>query len=138
LARGPWIDRGRARRRATAICQEAGVVVPTVDISARALSGGNQQRLVVTRELAATPRLLVAAQPTRGVDVAARTAVHGALLRARARGSAVVLVSADLDELVALSDRVLVMRRGKLAGPLPAGPVTAAAVGRLMADGRRT
>jgi simple sugar transport system ATP-binding protein len=138
LARGPWIDPGRARRRATAICQEAGVVVPTVDISARALSGGNQQRLVVTRELAATPRLLVAAQPTRGVDVAARTAVHGALLRARARGSAVVLVSADLDELVALSDRVLVMRRGKLAGPLPAGPVTAAAVGRLMADGRRT
>jgi ABC-type uncharacterized transport system ATPase subunit len=103
---------------------------------ARTLSGGNQQRMVVARELAGGRELLVAENPTRGLDVAATAFVHGELRRLRAKGTAgVVLVSSDLDEVLELADRILVMVRGRLT-EVPAGVRSRAAVGALMLSAR--
>ncbi|MCU1503999.1 MAG: transporter ATP-binding protein [Ilumatobacteraceae bacterium] len=92
------------------------VRVPSLDATVGQLSGGNQQKLVVGREVSRAPRLLVAAQPTRGLDVGATAFVHGELAALRAAGCAVLLVSLDLTEVMALSDRIVVMRDGAIAG----------------------
>ncbi len=112
--RGPWIDRGAARRDTTRIVRDYGVRTPGIEVPAFALSGGNQQKLVIGREMSGQPTLLVASHPTRGVDVGAQAAVWEALRTARADGLAVLLVSADLEELIGLSDRLVVMLRGRL------------------------
>jgi simple sugar transport system ATP-binding protein len=95
----------------------------------RSLSGGNQQKVVVGRELASSPRLLVASQPTRGVDVGAMQSIYDELLTARRSGAAVLLVSFDLDELLPLSDRVAVLYRGKIVATYAASDVTPALLG---------
>ena len=95
--RGPWIDRKAARRDTERIVREYGVRTPGVDVPAFALSGGNQQKLVVGREMSGSPRLLVASHPTRGVDVGAQATIWDLLRQARADGLAVLLVSADLE-----------------------------------------
>lgn len=98
---------------------------PGIDVDAAALSGGNQQKLVVGRELAGDPALLIAAHPTRGVDVGAQAGIWEHLRAARAAGLAVLLVSADLDELIGLSDTIKVMFGGRLvadADPLTVTP----------------
>src|SRR5205085_12060142 len=88
-------------------------------LSAMSFSGGNQQKLVVARELRTTPKLLVAAHPTRGVDVRAAATIRNAIVETAAAGAAVLIVSSDLEELRALSDRILVMRNGVVARELP-------------------
>lgn len=135
LARGPWIDRRAARRRARDLCRELGVRPADAEAPAFTLSGGNQQKLVVGRELAGRPRLLLIAHPTQGVDVAARDVVHGALERARRQGTAIVVVSADPAELAALADVVLVMRRGRVTARLDRAALSAERIGILMAGG---
>ena len=103
----------------------------------RQLSGGNQQKLVLARELSlASLRFLLAAQPTRGLDAGAVEAVYREILRARERGAAVLLVSSELDELLAIADRVLVIYRGQIVGERPGGPDQSEAVGRLMSGQR--
>jgi simple sugar transport system ATP-binding protein len=92
------------------------------------LSGGNQQRLVLARELAGNPPLLVVEQPTRGLDIAASAAIHERLIAARERGAAIVLASADLDELIMLADRLLVLFEGRPKEVMP----DREAVGRAM------
>jgi simple sugar transport system ATP-binding protein len=99
----------------------------------RTLSGGNAQKVVVARELAETPKVLIAAQPTRGLDVGATQFVRNELLRLRAADTAVLLVSADLDELVALADRCLVIFEGQLVGDLLPEQATRERLGMLMA-----
>ncbi|MCA2977868.1 MAG: ABC transporter ATP-binding protein [Myxococcaceae bacterium] len=101
-------------------------------LRAGALSGGNQQKLVVGRELAGAPKLLVAVQPTRGLDLAAVDAVRGRLLDFRAGGGAVVLVSLDLDEVLALSDRLLVVHDGRVTGEFPREAFDERVIGRRM------
>ena len=91
------------------------VRTPSISVAAFTLSGGNQQKLVVGREMAAGPSVLVAAHPTRGVDVGAQALIWDTLRDARAQGLAVLLVSADLEELIGLSDRLIVMLRGRIA-----------------------
>ena len=135
LCRGPWIDRRAARRRARDLCAELGVRPADVDVPAFTLSGGNQQKLVVGRELAGRPRLLLIAHPTQGVDVAARDVVHGALRQARRDGTAIVLVSSDPEELAALADVVLVMRRRRVIARLERPGLSAERIGLLMAGG---
>jgi simple sugar transport system ATP-binding protein len=81
---------------------------------ARGLSGGNQQKLVIAREFARDPRFLIASQPTRGVDVGAIESIHSRILQARDQGMAVLLLSSELDEIMALSDRVLVLYEGRV------------------------
>jgi simple sugar transport system ATP-binding protein len=97
------------------------------------LSGGNLQKALLAREIAREPKILLAAQPTRGVDVGAAEFIHGKFLELRARGGAVLLISEDLEELFALSDRIAVMYRGRVVGDLPVGEATTERVGLLMA-----
>ncbi|HCW00734.1 MAG TPA: heme ABC transporter ATP-binding protein, partial [Acidimicrobiaceae bacterium] len=117
-ARGPWLDRSSARAAAGTILSDFDVRAPGVDTTARALSGGNQQKLIIGREMASRPRMLIAAHPTRGIDVGAQAAVWDELREARREGMAVLLVSADLEELIGLADRLVVMLRGRIAAEL--------------------
>jgi general nucleoside transport system ATP-binding protein len=102
------------RQSARQIIQQFDIRTPSEETPAHALSGGNQQKAVVARELSGDPKLLLASQPTRGVDIGATEFIHRQLIRARSEGRAVLLVSADLDELLALSDRIGVMFKGRI------------------------
>jgi ABC-type uncharacterized transport system ATPase subunit len=131
-ARGFWIDRRSAKRRTEEIMREYDVRSPSADVPAHALSGGNQQKLIVGREMAANPQLLVAGHPTRGVDVGAQAAVWEQLRTARASGLAVLLISADLEELIGLSDTLLVIYRGRIVAELDPQTVTPKELGSHM------
>lgn len=110
---GALLHPGRVAAWARAVVQRYDVRPRRTDLPAAALSGGNRQKVVVARELDGDPDILVAAHPTRGLDVRAEADVHRMLLEAKARGCAVLLVSADADELASLADRTLIMSRGK-------------------------
>ncbi|OQY22325.1 MAG: heme ABC transporter ATP-binding protein [Anaerolineaceae bacterium 4572_32.1] len=107
-----------ARQRATELKEEYEIMAPSVDTSARLLSGGNLQRLILAREISAQPELLVAVQPTRGLDVGAIEGVQRLLLAQREAGGAILLISEELDELFSLSDRVMVIYEGQIVGEL--------------------
>jgi simple sugar transport system ATP-binding protein len=108
-----------------------------VDVPAQTLSGGNQQKVVLARELSRPLRLLVVAQPTRGLDVGSMEFVHRRIVSERDQGTAVVLVSTELDEILGLADRIAVMYRGKIIGEVPAG-ADPEEVGLLMAGQAQT
>lgn len=134
-AMGPgfaWIDRGGARARTKEIIDEYDVRTPGIDVAAYALSGGNQQKLIIGREMASQPKLLVAAHPTLGIDVGAQAAVWDELRKARINGLAVVLISADLDELIGLSDTLYVMYSGRLTARLDPATITPKELGSYM------
>jgi len=97
------------------------------------LSGGNLQKALLAREIAHNPRILLAAQPTRGIDVGATEFIHGQFLDLRARGGAVLLISEDLEEIFHLSDRIAVMYGGRILADLPVEQATVERVGLLMA-----
>ena len=103
-----------------------------VDLPIRALSGGNQQKVVVARELESDPELIIAAHPTRGLDINAAQFVHQQLIDARNRAKAILLISADLEELLSLSDRIAVMYNGRIAGILQPSETDEAQLGALM------
>jgi simple sugar transport system ATP-binding protein len=107
----------------------------TLDIEARGLSGGNQQKLIIARELQRDPKFLIAAQPTRGVDVGAIEFIHGRILDARSRGAGVLLVSSELDEVMSLSDRILVMFDGKIVAEFAHDQADEKTLGRFMGGG---
>jgi simple sugar transport system ATP-binding protein len=135
-AKGWFIDRRAARADTERIMQEYDVRAPGPDTLAVALSGGNQQKLIVGREMSAGPRLLIAAHPTRGVDVGAQAVIWELLKDARAEGMGIVLVSADLDELIGLSDTLHVMLRGGLVATVDPGRVTPEELGGYMTGAR--
>jgi simple sugar transport system ATP-binding protein len=126
------LDLAAARRDTERIVAEFDVRTPGVDVPAAALSGGNQQKLVVGRELSGDPVLLIAAHPTRGVDVGAQAGIWEELRRSRARGLAVLLISADLDELIGLSDSIAVILRGRLVATADPATVTPEELGAAM------
>jgi simple sugar transport system ATP-binding protein len=130
--RGFWIDRGGARADTERIVRDYDVRTPGIDVAASALSGGNQQKLIVGREMSGDPVLLLAAHPTRGVDVGAQAQIWDALRSARADGLAVLLISADLDELIGLSDTIDVILRGRLVGTADPRTVTPEELGSAM------
>jgi simple sugar transport system ATP-binding protein len=132
FARGPFIDFRARRERAEALLTQYDVRPPDPARRIAELSGGNQQKVVVARELDQAPRLLVIVQPTRGLDIAAVAAVHGRVREARDRGAAVVLVSLDLEEILALSDRVCVLFEGRVNGELKRGELDERAIGARM------
>jgi len=131
-AKGPWINRAGARKDTQRIIDEYDVRTPGIDTAARALSGGNQQKLIVGREMSGEPRLLVASHPTRGVDVGAQAAIWGHIKQARRAGLAVLLISADLDELIGLSDTIQVILRGRMVGTYDPSTVTPQDLGAAM------
>jgi simple sugar transport system ATP-binding protein len=126
------IDKGAARQDTARIIEEYDVRTPGPDVLARALSGGNQQKLIVGREMSSDPVLLIAAHPTRGVDVGAQAAIWDHIKAARRKGLAVLLISADLDELIGLSDRIEVILRGRLVGSFDPSDVTPQQLGSAM------
>ncbi len=125
------LDVGRAHAFAAALVHEYRVTTAGLDHPIAALSGGNQQRIVIARTLAQAPRVTIAVNPTRGLDLAATAAVHALLAASAAAGAAVLLLSTDLDELARTCDRLLVIYRGRLLGPV--APSDRARVGALMA-----
>ena len=129
---GVWINRDGARADTERIVREYDVRTPGIDVLASALSGGNQQKLIVGREMSGEPVLLLAAHPTRGVDVGAQAAIWDALRTARAEGLAVLLISADLDELIGLSDTIQVILRGRLVAGADPRSVTPEELGSAM------
>jgi general nucleoside transport system ATP-binding protein len=132
IARHGLVDRSAAREDTERIVKDFDVRTPGIDVTAGALSGGNQQKLVVGRELSGDPVLLIAAHPTRGVDVGAQAGIWAELRRARAAGLAVLLVSADLDELIGLSDTLAVILDGRLVGTADPATVTPEELGSAM------
>jgi simple sugar transport system ATP-binding protein len=134
---GALIDRRASRADTARIMQEYDVRAPGPDTLAVALSGGNQQKLIVGREMSAAPRVLVAAHPTRGVDVGAQSVIWELLKDARAEGMGIVLVSADLDELIGLSDTLRVMLRGRVVATLDPARLTPEELGSHMTGAAR-
>jgi len=132
FAKGPRIDFEGRLSRTTSLLEAHDVRPRAPSLRLGALSGGNQQKLVVARELDASPKLLVAVQPTRGLDLAAVDAVRSRLLDFRAQGGAVVLVSLDLEEVLALSDRVVVLYEGRVTGEFTRGEFDERLIGERM------
>jgi simple sugar transport system ATP-binding protein len=141
FARRQLIDWRAARRHAEEIIAGFDVRCPGPNAVTRLLSGGNMQKLILGRELSASPRLILAAQPTRGLDIGAVAYVHEQLLAARRRGAGILLISEDLDELLSLSDRISVIYRGRLSAALPRAEFDVGRIGLMMAghgfDGAR-
>ncbi|GAB2752455.1 ABC transporter ATP-binding protein [Amycolatopsis magusensis] len=132
VASGQLLDIAGARKDTERIVAEYDVRTPGIDVPAAALSGGNQQKLVVGRELSGDPVLLIASHPTRGVDVGAQALIWEQIRQARANGLAVLLISADLDELIGLSDTIRVMLRGRLVSEADPATVTPQELGSAM------
>jgi ABC-type uncharacterized transport system ATPase subunit len=126
------------RRFAEDLKDRFDISAPSVETDARLLSGGNLQRLILAREIASDPRLMVAVQPTRGLDVGAISTVHRLLLDQREAGSATLLISEDLDEILGLSDRLAVMYEGRIVGLFDAAEADVGEIGLLMTGGSLT
>jgi simple sugar transport system ATP-binding protein len=127
-------DRG-IRERARQVIRDFDVRPADPDLPARALSGGNQQKLIIGREFELRPKLLLVSQPTRGVDIGAIEFIHRKLVALRDAGCAVLLVSAELEEVTALSDRLLIMREGRVVGEVDPKQATVEEIGLLMTGG---
>ncbi len=132
IARGPFLNRSAMRRVAAERLDRLGVTYANLSDPAKSLSGGNQQRLVFAREIAGDPSLLVVSQPTRGVDLNGIAAIHRILRTFRDNGGSVFLVSEELDELLDLADRILVIAGGRIVGQRDANDADMAELGRLM------
>jgi len=133
---GGRIDYRASANATAAMMQQFDVRAPSVDTTARSLSGGNQQKLIIARELFRQPDVILAVQPTRGLDVGAIEFVHKQLVEERDKGKGILVVSFELDEVLDLSDRILVLYQGKIVGEFASGTVERATLGLLM-GGRR-
>jgi simple sugar transport system ATP-binding protein len=134
-SRGPLLQLRRIRELAQRVIQNYDVRASGPDVPAWQLSGGNLQKVVLAREFSGDPVVLVAAAPTRGLDVAGIETVHEYLRSAAALGVGVLLISEDLDEILALADRVAVMYEGQIVGVRDANIATVEELGLLMAGG---
>ncbi|MCX5092450.1 ABC transporter ATP-binding protein [Streptomyces sp. NBC_00365] len=131
-AKGFWLDIKGAQEDTRRIVEEYDVRTPGIDVTAASLSGGNQQKLIVGREMSHKPRFLIAAHPTRGVDVGAQAAIWDQIREARREGLAVLLISADLDELIGLSDTLRVIYNGRLVADADPATITPEELGSAM------
>ncbi|MGI9167756.1 MAG: ABC transporter ATP-binding protein [Pyrinomonadaceae bacterium] len=132
---GVFLDNGAIRRRADEIIEAFDVRPPNPDLPARALSGGNQQKLIIGREFDVHPKLLLVSQPTRGVDIGAIEFIHRKIVALRDSGCAVLLVSAELEEVTSLSDRLLIIHEGRIVGEVDPKVATIEEIGLLMTRG---
>lgn len=132
-ARGLTINRAAIQRHAAELVEQFDVRTPSIETAGGSLSGGNQQKMVVAREFSRPIRLLIAAQPTRGIDVGSIEFIHNQIVAKRDDGVAVLLVSSELDEILALADRIIVMYKGEIIGIVPREEATREGLGLLMA-----
>ena len=138
VAVGPrraWLNLDAIRRKTEKILKDFDVRPPNPELIARALSGGNQQKLILGREVEQSPRLLLVAQPTRGVDIGGIEFIHRHLVEMRDAGCALLLVSSELEEVTALADRLLVMRQGRIVGEVDPARASMEEIGLLMTGG---
>ena len=135
IARGWFIDDAAARALAQGLKDGYSIAAPSIDTEVRLLSGGNLQRLIIAREIESGPRVMVAVQPTRGLDVGAIEAVHRVLLARRDAGAAILLISEELDEILALADRIDVIFEGRIVGSFSADVADITEIGLLMTGG---
>jgi ABC-type uncharacterized transport system ATPase subunit len=126
------MDHGRVRAHSEKLIHQFGIKTAGPDAAAKSLSGGNLQKVILARELSTGPRLILAAQPTRGLDVGAAEFIRAKMIEECERGAAVLLISEDLDEILSVSDRVAVMYEGRVVGMRPAGEVTREQIGLWM------
>jgi general nucleoside transport system ATP-binding protein len=136
FSKGAFMNPEGARTFTRQVIEAFDVRTPGTDVAAVALSGGNQQKLVIGRELLTKPKVLIAAHPTRGIDVGAQAAVWDAMRDAREEGLGILLISADLEELIGLSDRLLVLFHGQVVAELNPQEVNAAELGSYMTGAR--
>ena len=134
---GVLLDNGAIDRRAREIIKDFDVRPANPDLPARALSGGNQQKLIIGREFDLKPKLLLVAQPTRGVDIGAIEFIHRKLIALRDSGCAILVSSAELEEVTALADRLLVIHEGKIVGEVDPKVATTEEIGLMMTGGHR-
>lgn len=123
------------RRRTKEIINDFDVRPPNPDLTAKSLSGGNQQKLIIGREFELNPKLLLVSQPTRGVDIGAIEFIHRKLIELRDAGTAILLVSAELEEVTALADRLIVLREGKIVGEVDPAKTSVEEIGLMMTGG---
>jgi simple sugar transport system ATP-binding protein len=130
-----FLDQSAIRERAQEIIEGFDVRPANPDLPARALSGGNQQKLIIGREYKVNPKLLLVSQPTRGVDIGAIEFIHRKLVALRDAGCAVLLVSAELEEVTSLADRLLIIHKGRIVGEVDPKVATIEEIGLLMTRG---
>ncbi len=133
FSRGIFLNFSAMNSFAQRLVEQFSVKTPTLETPIKNLSGGNIQKLIMARELARKPRVLIAAQPTRGVDIGATEYIHQQLLAQRQAGTAILLISEDLDEILSLSDRIAVIYEGRIMGIVRRGEATVEQIGLLMA-----
>jgi ABC-type uncharacterized transport system ATPase subunit len=133
FAHGIVMDEAQERKNAEELMEKFDIRAPDIFVKTSSLSGGNQQKAIVAREFSRPIKLLVAAQPTRGLDVGSIEFIHNQIVRKRDEGAAVLLVSAELDEIMSLADRIAVMYAGRIVGVLPAEKADRQTLGLLMA-----
>jgi simple sugar transport system ATP-binding protein len=136
FSRSGFLNLGAIERHSRRLISDFNVKTPSHETRGKSLSGGNIQKMVLARELSRKPRVLVAAQPSRGLDIGATEYVHEQLLQQRTEGTATLLISEDLDEILSLSDRIAVIYEGEIMGVVEADKATAEQIGLLMAGVR--
>jgi simple sugar transport system ATP-binding protein len=136
-ASGGWMDHGAMQAATAAMMERFDVRPRNPNLRSRSFSGGNQQKLVLARELGQSPKVLLVGQPTRGVDIGAIEFIYSQLRAMRDAGCAVLVVSSELDEILALSNRVIVMNQGRVTGELAIDDCTEASLGLLMVGEER-
>lgn len=132
-----FLDKDEIGKHAEKLIQEYDIVTPSKDVPARNLSGGNLQRLILARELSRNPKLLIANQPTRGLDVGATEFIRKKLMEQKGEGVAILLISEDLDEIISMSDHIAVMYEGEIVGMVPAARAKIKEIGLMMAGAKR-
>jgi general nucleoside transport system ATP-binding protein len=135
VATSAFINGSAVEKRVKEIIENFDVRPPVRELAAKSLSGGNQQKLIIGREFELNPRLLLVSQPTRGVDIGAIEFIHRKLIELRDAGSAVLLVSAELEEVTGLADRLLVMRKGRIVGEVDPMQTSTEEIGLMMTGG---
>jgi ABC-type uncharacterized transport system ATPase subunit len=133
FARGVVLQQQTIDSTAETLVKQFDIRTPGINVQAGTLSGGNQQKIIIARELSRPTKLIIASQPTRGLDVGSIEYIHSRIIQKRDEGAAVLLVSPELDEIIALSDRIAVMYKGQIVQILPAAGVNRGYLGLLMA-----
>ena len=133
ISRRGFLDFNQIKKICSDLVRRFTVKTPTLDTPTSSLSGGNIQKLIIARELSSEPFLLIAAQPTRGVDIGAAEYIHSVLMEQRSQGTALLLISEDLDEVIGLADRIGVMFEGRIMGVMDREEATIGRLGLLMA-----
>ena len=137
FSKGIFLDFKAIAARSQQLVDEFHVKTPSIDTPIKSLSGGNIQKVILAREISNAPKVLIAAQPTRGVDIGATEYIHQRLIEQRDQGTAILLISEDLDEILALSDRIAVLYEGRIMGVVERQDTNAEELGLMMAGVRQ-